>query len=324
MTGGGLCGVAVNDGLRREGDLMLRALVKDLADVPGVAVVTTRDARWPASDLPADVRTVARPDDVLPTQRRLIAESDCVWPIAPETGGALARLSELVLEQDGRLLGSEPDAVRLTASKRATAAHLNAHRVPAVPATESGDLPHAPYGWVVKPDDGAGCEDTHLFESETALRRWLGRQHRPDGLVVQPYVPGEPLSLSLLCRGGEAWLLSINRQDVIVNRGRFEFRGVAVGATDDHNGEYIRLARKVAAAIPGLWGYVGLDLVEGADGPMVLDINPRLTTSYAGLRRALGVNPASLVLDLARGVVPDMRRLPDNEPVEIDPETAHA
>ena len=30
----------------------------------------------------------------------------------------------------------------------------------------------------------------------------------------------------------------------------------------------------------------------------MLEVNPRLTTSYAGLRAALNVNPAALVLDL--------------------------
>jgi predicted ATP-grasp superfamily ATP-dependent carboligase len=30
----------------------------------------------------------------------------------------------------------------------------------------------------------------------------------------------------------------------------------------------------------------------------VLEVNPRLTTSYVGLRRAIGVNPAGLVLRL--------------------------
>jgi predicted ATP-grasp superfamily ATP-dependent carboligase len=46
-----------------------------------------------------------------------------------------------------------------------------------------------------------------------------------------------------------------------------------------------------------LWGYVGVDLVLADAGPIVLEINPRLTTSYCGLRDALGINPAALVLD---------------------------
>ena len=53
-------------------------------------------------------------------------------------------------------------------------------------------------------------------------------------------------------------------------------------------------------AIPGLWGYVGVDLMLAKEGPVVLEINPRLTTSYCGLRRALGINTAAMVLDLLR------------------------
>jgi predicted ATP-grasp superfamily ATP-dependent carboligase len=38
--------------------------------------------------------------------------------------------------------------------------------------------------------------------------------------------------------------------------------------------------------IPGLAGYVGIDLLlpDGGD-PLIVEINPRLTTSYVGYRR---------------------------------------
>ena len=52
-------------------------------------------------------------------------------------------------------------------------------------------------------------------------------------------------------------------------------------------------------AIPGLWGYVGVDLVIGDNGPVVLEVNPRLTTSYIGLSRSIGHNVAELLLRLA-------------------------
>jgi predicted ATP-grasp superfamily ATP-dependent carboligase len=43
-----------------------------------------------------------------------------------------------------------------------------------------------------------------------------------------------------------------------------------------------------------------VDLVATASGPVVLEINPRLTTSYCGLRPALHLNAAELVLRLLR------------------------
>lgn len=319
-----MCGRPLSDDLRREGDLMLRALVKDLADVPGVEVVATRDARLPAPDLPASFRRIERPEDVLPVWRSLIAGSDAVWPIAPETGDALTGMSELVLRENRRLLGSDLSALRLTTSKRKAAEHLIAHGVPAVPTYALDELPRAAHGWVVKPDDGAGCEDTFLFEDRCALHRWLERHSRPEGFVLQPYVPGPSFSVSILCRNSAAWLLSLNRQDVAVDGGRFRLRGVTVGAANERRAAYARLAGQVTAAIPGLWGYVGIDLVETAAGPAIVDINPRLTTSYVGLHRVLGRNPAALVLDLEHGLAPDLAKTTAAGPVEIGLAVTHA
>jgi len=50
-------------------------------------------------------------------------------------------------------------------------------------------------------------------------------------------------------------------------------------------------AQHVVQALPGLRGLVGVDYIQTKDGPVVLEINPRATTSYAGLRAAMAQNP---------------------------------
>jgi predicted ATP-grasp superfamily ATP-dependent carboligase len=71
---------------------------------------------------------------------------------------------------------------------------------------------------------------------------------------------------------------------------------------------------------------VGVDLVETSDGPVVLEVNPRLTTSYCGLRTARGLNPAALVMGLLSGGRPEP--LPSaivaGAPAEIRLAHAHA
>jgi predicted ATP-grasp superfamily ATP-dependent carboligase len=106
------------------------------------------------------------------------------------------------------------------------------------------------------------------------------------------------LSLSLLCAGGAGRLLACNRQQIAVRDGRVRLDAVLVNAVRDTGGRFAALAEQVAQAVPGLWGYVGVDLVLTPDGPVLLEINPRLTTSYCGLRLALGFNTAALVLSL--------------------------
>lgn len=301
VTGGGLVGQAMPAGLAREGDMMLRALVGDLADVPGIEVVFPRDARLGDPGLPGRIRWIGQGDDPWRDWAGALAEVDAGWPVAPESAGVLERLSGLVLGAGRTLLACPPAAVRQAASKRLTAQHLVSHGIAALPGMPLPEalahgLPPAQAGWVVKPDDGAGAEDTLLFRSAEELAQ--GAPADPAGFIVQPYLPGRAASLSLLCADGRAALLSCNLQDVRIAGGRFRFHGSNVGGSEEHRGLYAPLAARIAAALPDLWGHVGVDLVEATGGPVVLEINPRLTTSYVGLRRALGRNPAALALEL--------------------------
>ncbi|HEY0832648.1 MAG TPA: ATP-grasp domain-containing protein [Azospirillum sp.] len=300
VTGGGMPpGLPIPASLAREGDLMLRALVGDLLDVPGVEPVVTRDARLPP--LPPAVHSITAdgPPESWALWGDLARTVDAVWPIAPETEGALERLSRLVQSAGRRLLSSRADAVAIAASKAATAAVLSAAGLPTVPAWRVEDVRKEPPGdgpWVVKPDDGAGCADTRLLRDRAEWARWRVGSERA-GFVVQPFVPGAPASLSMLCRDGRAWLLTVNRQHVPLSGTAFVYRGGVVGGMPATPG-LSDLAQGVAAAMPGLFGYVGVDFIAASGGPVILEVNPRLTTSYAGLRRATGLNVAAAVLDL--------------------------
>ena len=319
VTGGGLCGQPLPASLSREGDMMLTALVKDLASLDGIEVVTTRDKRLHALRTEASVSTIDEPGAFWPCWSELIHSADAVWPIAPETGGILSRICELAVEAGRRLLASDPQSVRLTSSKLATARHLSKAGIQSVPTAplRNGENFRKASAWVVKPDDGAGAEQTLLFETAGSLDRWIA-ENPHSHMILQPYVSGTATSLSLLCRDGAAWLLTCNEQLVEITGNEFRYRGFIVGGCESRRTVYQQMASAVAAAIPGLWGYVGVDLIDGPDGPVVLEINPRLTTSYAGLRDAVGVNPAGLVLDLLKRQIPDIQRPLQVTPQRID------
>jgi len=302
VTGGGFLGRPLPPSLAREGDMMLAALVKDVAALGGIEVSSVRDARLGGVDLPATFRTLGQQDDPWQVWQDAIEKVDAVWPIAPETGGALTRLSELVLAARCVLIGSSPAAVSLATSKRATAERLAEDGITVVPTVSAATalrdgLPPARDGWVVKPDDGAGAEATQLFRRPDDVLRWLESTPKRN-LIVQPYIEGTAASLSMLCQNGQARLLSCNRQDIALESGAFRFRGSVVGGLEQRRSLLEPLAAAVAAAMPELWGYAGVDFIDSAGGPVVLEVNPRLTTSYVGLGRALGINPAALVLDL--------------------------
>ena len=321
ITGGGCVGEALPAALRAEGELMLRSLVADLAAIADVRVVTTSDYRVDLADLPAERHVVRHRSEWQATFGGLLAASDALWPVAPETGGTLESLSQAAVAAGRMLLNSRPAAVRLAASKLATSQALAAAGIETIPTFTLERAPPAAEGaWVVKPDDGCGCQDTHFCDDLGAAARWIEAQAGPGRFVLQPYVSGEPASVCALARDGMAWVLSVNRQRIVVRDDCFAFLGTVVNGFADDDGRCARLARDVAQAVPGLWGFFGIDVVLAEHGPIVVEINPRLTTSYVGLGAALDCSPAALVLDLIDAGRPFA--LPAFRPKKVDVDLA--
>jgi tyramine---L-glutamate ligase len=296
VTGGGMAGAALPPGLLHEADLMVRRLLDDLLGCSGVGLLTTRDLRLPP--VPGIQTIPVRPTDNLrAVLARGIEAADAVWPTAPETGGALEHVAAAVLERGRILLGSRPETVRVAASKLASAHTLRTAGIPVVATFASPDeIPPLPGRWVTKPDDGAGAEGVRIAADWTVARSRLAAG--VEGVVAQPWIEGEPLSLSLLCAEGKSVLVSVNRQVIRVAGDEVALDGIEVNALEDESGAFADLGTAIAAALPGLWGYVGVDLIMSQTGPRVLEVNPRLTTSYCGLHAALGISIASQVLAL--------------------------
>jgi len=212
--------------------------------------------------------------------------------------------------------------VDIATSKRATAEVLGRTAIRVIPVyADESSVPEEVSEIVVKPDDGAGCQDTRLFQDRAELRNWLQGHPNPKW-IFQPFIRGSAGSLSLLCCDGRARVLACNRQNVEIAGGAFRFDGVSVNAIPDRDGRYAELASRVACALPGLWGYCGVDFIESLYGPVVVEVNPRLTTSYAGLRRAIGLNPAQIVLGLPESL--EWSDDPVREPRSIEVELARA
>jgi len=306
---------------------MAGALLRDLTQLPGMNALATRDPR--AEPLPPaiEVFTPASAEDALRLVADCIERSDATWIIAPESGGVLERLSAEVLARGRCLLGSRPAAVRIAASKARTAATLNGCGVPVVPTWDpGGPIPSGAGPVVLKPDDGVGCLGTRLYpDVADAIAAWV-RAGRDPNAVLQPFVEGDAASLSLLVAEGRAVVLGVNRQIVVCHDGCFRFQGCAVNGLASWQIPLAGLAQRVAEALPGLWGYVGVDFILTDEGAVVLEVNPRLTTSYVGLRESIGENPAAWVLGLLDQAAPLPAAPPALRSVEVrvEPERAVA
>ena len=316
ITGGGLCAEALPISLAREGALMRDALLRDLSTL-AYQIYTTVDARL-APPAHCFCVTVQANDDIWQLWQTHIAEADAVFLIAPETDGLLHYLTQIADLQGKLILGSGLDSIVSTSDKMATYMALKLASITTISTFTADDwINHEAYNkvnggetsedngedngeemaWLAKPNDGAGCEATVYFNNAENLIDWLIQNKKHSSHIVQPFQVGTPASISCVMHQGRAQLLSCNKQLINVNNHIVRFNGVLVNGMREHWQALEKIANQVAKAIPGLAGYVGIDVIVKNDKIYVLEINPRLTTSYSGLREATGTNPAELIIN---------------------------
>ncbi|GLK75957.1 hypothetical protein GCM10008171_12110 [Methylopila jiangsuensis] len=298
VTGGGFAGKSLPASLAREGALMRDALARDLAELPGVTLTVAQDPQ--AAPCPFGAAAEVANGDPWRMWEREAAACDLFWPVAPETDGLLGRLAAMGRAAGAEVMAPSAEAIRVTSSKSLTAARLQAAGVLTPPTFPPERLPPSmPGPMVSKPDDGAGCEATTLWPAPPSPR------DVPATHVLQPYVRGMAASLTVLHAFGRVSVLAANRQDIVITDGAISLAGLQVAALDRAAPELDALAQEIAAAIPGLDGLFGVDLVMPEDGgaPVAIEINPRVTTAYVGLREALRLNPLTLLPPFARGPI---------------------
>jgi len=306
ITGGGLTGVELPEVMAKEGDLMLHSIIRDLLDAGCRDLLTTRDSRL--ANLEADIECMSIDGPAWECWKKILQDADAALFIAPETDAALYTLTTMAESLDCHLLCCDSRSVAITSSKQRCAKQLREHDINVPDSYSLHTLnKNRDQALVVKPDNGAGAENIFLFAHTDDVHTWLNDRPDMDNWIIQSHIAGAPASMTLLCGNDKTIILSVNRQMFEFNNGQGEFTGVMVNEFADRARELVPLADAIIQAIPGLQGFVGVDFVFSDNGPVVIEINPRLTTAYAGLRASLGYNPADLLLQFpGKGDFPDL------------------
>jgi predicted ATP-grasp superfamily ATP-dependent carboligase len=296
ITSGGLYREPLPPSLLKEGTLMRDAVLHDFSQLSEVEINLTYDARLSRPSI-GKSKEVGRQDDVWALWDSCIQEADAVLFIAPETGGILTQLTLMAERLNKQVLGCCSSAVQIATDKYQTYLQLQRYEILTIPTYLLGDFPKSERGsWVAKPIDGAGCGGMALFDEVTQLQAWM--KGRESTHIIQPLQHGEAASFSMLCKDGRAHLLTCNRQKIVMDNGAIQYQGGVINALISHRVAFEIIAQRIAKAFPGLAGYVGVDLIIDNEDLYVVEINPRLTTSYVALYQACGVNPARMLRDL--------------------------
>lgn len=285
---------------------MLSRVLGDLALVPGIELATClhREQRRPAV---AGLDIYRAQPTVRQAVMQLAANADQTLVIAPETDGILLEVCQWVLNAGGKLLGPDIEEIKIFSDKFATWQLL---KQKSIPTTILPELPSSIGPFVVKPRWGAGAEHTALGmrEQANAMMAAIRCQDYAGELIAQPYWPGQQASIAVIARPPKPAIVLPAVEQIIepslgtehANEGAspahsihwFSYRGgkLPLPSCLDQRGR--ELARYVLDLVPTLKGYFGIDLIlapaqDGASDRIV-EVNPRLTSSYTGYSQVFG------------------------------------
>jgi predicted ATP-grasp superfamily ATP-dependent carboligase len=299
---------------------MIGAVAADLGRIEGCRVTALRDPRilqlaLPGCEVVDVLSSYSHGEEI----ERLSSEADAAIFIAPEFDGILLKTAKRAAAACARLLSPSVEFIRIAADKQRTAEILDAAgvRTPQGRFMESDEsLPvDFPYPAVLKPVDGAGSQDTYMVSGphdSAPAYAWPRR--------LEHYVPGLPASVALLCGPtGRVPLAPCSQR--ISDDGRLRYLGGELPLAAGLAERATALAEQAIGALPPAIGYVGVDLVLGRDPrgseDVVIEVNPRFTTSYVGLRAAATTNLAEAMWLIANG---ELRRVEFSDiRLEFDP-----
>ena len=162
---------------------------------------------------------------------------------------------------------------------------------------------------IIKPLMGVDCENIVVIEDIDDLTLDLDKIFTPGSrVIVQEFIEGTDVSVSLISDGKTALPISLNEQFVELKNDKGTYLGGKLPLENKYKDEAFEIARKAVEAIDGLKGFVGVDLIINADEKDVysvylLEINSRFTTPYVGLKQIANFNIGKTIVDLIDGEI---------------------
>lgn len=262
---------------------------------------------------------------------------DAVLLIAPECDGVLVSLLKTVQQPDVlpiRSLNLNWQLAEIFADKCRTDVWLRQHGISTIPTrtiddATAGGFPHT---WledpvpeavtdlhratteqiaVLKPRDGAGAESVRIVSlNQRSFEDLLPHSSDDDRWILQPLMPGAACSVGFIGGGecGSTTILPPARQNIRVIESLMSYHGGQIPCETAIASRIAPVAEQFVAALGEFNGYIGVDLLvdlavpeDSAGSVRVVEINPRLCTSYVGYRTIAEDNLAEWILQRQNG-----------------------
>lgn len=162
-----------------------------------------------------------------------------------------------------------PELAETCFDKRRFHAFAEEHRLPVPRMFASEELSSATFPLFAKPARGFGSIGARLCPDRASVERCL--QDRPD-TILEEYAEGAEYSVDLYVSRSKLSAVTVVRQrDKVVGGEAYQSHTVRQPEVQSAAEACVR-----ALATAGYWGPLNVQVIGGPNGPVVIDVNPRL------------------------------------------------
>lgn len=236
--------------------------------------------------------------------------------IAPESDGISRSIFKSIEDKGFSLLSSNYSLIKIFCSKTKTINFLKKKKIPCVDLIKNLENIDKTKKIIIKPDQGTGSENTFLFNRFFYIKDFLKKIDF--NFIAQYYQEGLLGSLNVIFYKNQNFLLSCNKHILKSNNIRIKQIGSVIGGLEKYRSDFQNLINLISSKIKGLYGFINLDLVMVNGMWKIIEVNPRISSTYCGLKKAYGQEITNFISDFylgKRGL--DQKNITLKKPIEI-------
>ena len=289
ITGGGLINEDLTSDLMHEATLMTKSLYSSGENSRYFDCDHLLDYRL--KDLYKDNSIIIRKKDDL-YNTNLLRNYNYVLPVIPESNLKLYDYAKYLEANKINMLLSDSKTIKICSDKYEFYKFIRNNKLNTIKTYLKYTENMNGRKFVIKDRYGVGCSYVKITKDINKLRTINSNN------IIQDYIVGQDYSVSVFFTREGFKLLTINKQCIRINQNdQIYLFGIMINIKHDCYIKIISIISKIKNIFPGLRGFVGIDLLINNKEIFIIEINPRLTTSFVGVYDTLGVNIIDLIIN---------------------------
>ena len=292
ITGGGLINEDLTSDLMFEAKLMTNSLYRDCLKSKNISFKYFQDYR---------LNSIQKSNSVIVRDKkqiynvRFLKKFDWILPILPENDSILYNYISFLEDNGCKKISSDKKTILLLSDKLRFYKFCIKNDILTIPTYNSISYKKLKCtgNYIIKDRFGAGCSYIKICNDINNINPKNFTKK-----IIQPYFNGDDYSVSVFFTKNNFKFLTINKQYIVEKDNRFlKLEKILVNVNTISLTKISHMLSKLKRLLPGLIGYIGIDIIIKNSNIYIVEINPRITTSFIGLYEALGINLIDLFIN---------------------------